>query len=92
MEAIKLVASNLKTNDNFFLTASELLLPTGLKISLNFVSILLAISEDFQKVEFLQKFGRYVCKVSGCRLMVFCEDSASVGLFLFFSFVCKYLF
>ena len=86
MKAIKLVAFNLKTNKFFFLTASELLLPTGLKISLNFVSILLAILEDFQNI----------FKSIGCRLMFFYGDSASVasvGLFLFsFSFVFKYLF
>ena len=39
------------------------------------------------------KCGEYVYKVFGCRLMVFCGDSASIGLFYyFFSLVCKYLF
>ena len=34
------------------------------------------------------KCGQCVCKVFGCRLLGFCGDSAGVGLFNFFCFVC----
>ena len=37
------------------------------------------------------KCGQYVCKVFGCRRMVFCGDNGSVGLFyiVYLSFVCN---
>ena len=83
MEAIKLVASNLKTK-----WVKWTALAYSSLNSLPFFFYLIGHMRRLAKS--VLKCGRYVCNVFGCRLMW--GQCKCWAFLIFFSFVCKYLF